>query len=720
MVRPILLLASLLSPIAAADSKLVLCCSAENDLYLALGGRQSPIVRCDTPLEAVTRAPHGGAILVLADGYPATRTKLGEAFFTAAEKKSLRLYIEFPEAVPGVEFGEPRTAGWERVVVAADGLGKPLNKLRILNAHACSYLPTKAGEPALVLGRVAGFDTAVYGLPKQQSPVLFPMREGRWWVATTKLSNFVTGRYETPEDWAAVWRFLLARVDPEGRHELRWQPVARPAYGRDEALTPIAEVEACRSAAAWYLNSGLLVGADGEAEIHRLLARGAEQLDPPTTGGTKADGRRGVLEGFASQIMPDGAQPRRLPIRADCNAESAMVLALEAWRVTGGADAASPARAREVAVNLLGYVYRGAPSWRGPRGDPRHPAFGLIAWGEVAPAWVVGNYGDDNARAILATISAAAALHSDAYDRPVLRALLANLRTTGRLGFRGDRVDVPALERFGWQHFHDAATVNDSPHFESGLWACYLWAHARTGEAEFLETAKKGIAALMAKYPDGWRLSDNLERARMLLCLAWLVRVEDTAEHRRWLDVVAADLLKSQRPASGALRERLGGAGRGHYRVPQSNEAYGTTETPLQQAPDDPVTDQLYTTGFALLGLHEAAAATSDAKLRRAEDALARYLCRIQIRSERRPELDGGWFRAFDDAAWAYRASSADIGWGAWCVEAGWGQAWTAATLALRQKGMTLWELTAASAIARQMEAVKAEMAKNDGGPWKP
>jgi (p)ppGpp synthase/HD superfamily hydrolase len=82
------------------------------------------------------------------------------------------------------------------------------------------------------------------------------------------------------------------------------------------------------------------------------------------------------------------------------------------------------------------------------------------------------------------------------------------------------------------------------------------------------------------------------------------------------MTAVATDLLKSQQ-SSGALREHIVGIkDGGHYSVPVSNEAYGTTETPLQQSPDDPVTDQLYTTGFALLGLHEAAAATNDANLK--------------------------------------------------------------------------------------------------------
>ena len=204
-----------------------------------------------------------------------------------------------------------------------------------------------------------------------------------------------------------------------------------------------------------------------------------------------------------------------------------------------------------------------------------------------------------------------------------------------------------------------------------------------------------------------------MERARMLLCLSWLVRLQDTPEHRHWLQVVAADLLKHQ-AASGAIHEWLGGTGGGHYRIPQSNEAYGTGETPLIQQNGDPASDQLYTTGFALLGLHEAAAATGDKSLRTAEDKLAEFLCRIQIRSQKIPYLNGAWFRAFDDRRWEFWSSSADIGWGAWSVESGWGQAWTAAVLGLRQKGTTFWDLTANPRIKALLPAVEAQMSMRD------
>ncbi len=95
----------------------------------------------------------------------------------------------------------------------------------------------------------------------------------------------------------------------------------------------------------------------------------------------------------------------------------------------------------------------------------------MIAWGGPAPAWNIANYGDDNARAMLATMFAAASLRSDRWDEPLLRALMANLRTTGKFGFRGERIDQGSLERHGWRHFHDGEAMHYSPHFEAYSWA---------------------------------------------------------------------------------------------------------------------------------------------------------------------------------------------------------------------------------------------------------
>jgi hypothetical protein len=272
---------------------------------------------------------------------------------------------------------------------------------------------------------------------------------------------------------------------------------------------------------------------------------------------------------------------------------------------------------------------------------------------------------------------------------------------------------MPALTEKGWRVYHDSPTVNYAPHFESYLWACNIWAYHHTHYKPFLDRTKTAIKMTMEAYPDGWRWRDSIERARMLLCLSWLVRLEDTEEHRTWLKTVAYDLLKIQQPC-GALEERVneeGGAG--HYFAPRSNEAYGTGETPLIQENGDPASDQLYTTGFALLGLHEASAATGDPVIKKAEDKLAEFLCRIQVHSDHYPNFDGAWFRAFDYGRWEYWASSGDAGWGAWSIESGWGMAWIAAVMGFRQMNTTLWDLTSNSRIADVFGEVHKEMLRS-------
>jgi hypothetical protein len=694
---PLLLPSGVLA--AAAAAGLTFCCNASNDLYAAVvaGGMEAP--RFETAADAVANAPDGSGVFLLADGYPKSTNVIGADVFRSARAKHLRLFVEFPAAYPGLTFGETQQAMWERAVVASDALrASGLDRLRILAVHGCSFTPvTGEGiEPVLSLARVAGFDTAVYGLPEKQFPLLFRTPGGDL-VATTKLSGFVTARYAPVAAWPAVWEYVLAQLDPSGKSPpLKTSPTVAPAYGRQDALPPDAERSAVTRFAAWVRRSGLLVAPQEKDAVYKLTAANAPPMDPPAADQPAGDGSLGVLEGFASQIRPDGQQNRYTALRADCNAEMAMTLAL------AGGD-----RNELVARNLLDFVYVKSDLCGGVRADPKHPAFGLIGWGSLSPAWIRANYGDDNARTLLATMLAAASLKSDAWDEAMLKGLLANLRTTGKFGFRGDRIDVPDLEKNGWRFYHDAATVNYALNFEAYLWACYLWAYQQTGEREFLDKAKTAIRMTMDAYPNGWRWGDNMERARMLLPLAWLVRVEDTPEHRAWVAKIAGELVGKQ-DACGAIPEHLGGDGKGggHYHTPASNDAYGTSETPLIQTNGDRVSDQLYTAGFALIGLHESFAATGDARLRAAEDKLAGYLVRIQVKSSKVPYLDGCWFRAFDFGKWDYWASSADIGWGAWSAEAGWCQAWTAATLALRARNTSMWELTDGSSIERQMPRV--------------
>jgi hypothetical protein len=661
---------------------LVFCCEVRNDLYRAL----SSVVACpryDRPMAAVEAAPAGGGVLLLADGYPENALALPDGLWERAAARRLRLYVEFPAALPDMEVGAARAAVLERGVVSSDFFGPELPALRILALHGCRFVPVRADTSHLVMARVAGFDEAVFGLPPETQPILFEHARGGALVATTKLSQFVTARYAPSAAWQSVWRAVLRWLAPgQDVPSLNWTATVRPSFGPDQALPPDAEPQALQRGSGWFQRSGLLARSSTAREV----TPGSGLLPP---GPARGDGTHGIGEGFAARIDCLGNQEVLANKRSDCNGESAMGIAF------GAAVADDPAAAA-IAGNILDYWFGQTIAAKGVRADPAHPAYGLVAWGITDWAWEKAFYGDDNARLLLGTIASAALLRTDRWDETILRCLLGNLRTTGRRGFRQDRIDLPDLEQHGWRRYYDAASTSYAPHYQAYLWACYLWAFRATGYQPFLERTENALRMTMAAYPEHWRWTNGIaqERARLLLPLAWLVRLRDTPEHRAWLHRVATDLLALQAPC-GALREQLGASGLGAYGPPRSNEEYGTNEATLMQTDGDPVCDLLYTTNFAFIGLHEAAAATGDSLYAVAADRLAAFLCRIQVRSEAHPELDGGWFRAFDFRRWEYWASSADAGWGAWSIETGWTQGWITAVFGLRALKTSFWELTA-------------------------
>jgi len=81
-----------------------------------------------------------------------------------------------------------------------------------------------------------------------------------------------------------------------------------------------------------------------------LARAGTETVAMPAASDHSGDGSLGILEGYASRINPDGSQPVRSVLRADCQAESAMVLAMDSADRT-------PRRSHVIARNLLDFTY---------------------------------------------------------------------------------------------------------------------------------------------------------------------------------------------------------------------------------------------------------------------------------------------------------------------------------------------------------------------------
>lgn len=71
------------------------------------------------------------------------------------------------------------------------------------------------------------------------------------------------------------------------------------------------------------------------------------------------------------------------------------------------------------------------------------------------------------------------------------------------------------------------------------------------------------------------------------------------------------------------------------------------------------------------MNLQLAFVATGEPVFKRLHERLLDFLSRIQLESED-VLLDGAWMRSFDFKQWEYYGSSADIGWGPYCVETGW------------------------------------------------
>lgn len=467
---------------AGANASWRIVARADNDVVRVLQAAGARIERFNDAATAAAQSPTGAGLLVLADSYPKQTTRLTPELFDQARNKRLRLYVEYPSFVPSLELGAPKTlkiGHWgnllERTVVASDAFGDALKKLRIVMIHDCHYLPVEFSQPHLVVARVAGYDEALYGLPKSGvHPILFEHPAGGVLVATTKLSQFVTARYAPLDAWEPVWRMILKWVQPDAEvPTLRWTPTVQPSFARDAELPTDVERQALHRGAEWYRKSGLLVHPSWQAHYDRPSNQGPPTSDwpdghragPVPRDAATGDGTLGLLEGFRSKIYYDGSQSVLWWRRADNHGESAGALAL------AGSVLKQPEFTR-IGLNLADWLTGQSVLYNGAFADPKHPAFGLAGWNDVPRYY--GNahgyhqlWGDDNARAWLGLLRTAAALPTERFDERLAQQLLAMLRLTGRKGFAPPHIDLPSLTSRGWQRHFNGSSEDLSPHYQA-------------------------------------------------------------------------------------------------------------------------------------------------------------------------------------------------------------------------------------------------------------
>ncbi|MBK8857103.1 MAG: hypothetical protein IPN11_05275 [Opitutaceae bacterium] len=291
-VRAGLLASSLLlgMPLLASTSPgtLFFSCRPDNDLFRVISARKEiQCVRFDLPREAVHAAPAGAGVLVLADGYPATTTTVEPAVFDEAAAKQLRLFIEYPAALPDLVAGTARRTSLENVVATSGVFGPNLQEMQLLAVHDCHFVELTSDRPLLVAAKVAGFDRAVYGLADTKAyPILFAHPTRDVLVSTTKLSQFITARYAPKDAMQAVWAYVLGWLQPgSATRVLDWTPTVRPTFGRDEALPVAAARQALIRGIDWHTKARMLLSEAGAQEYKRLFAEKEDQSRQPGRSG---------------------------------------------------------------------------------------------------------------------------------------------------------------------------------------------------------------------------------------------------------------------------------------------------------------------------------------------------------------------------------------------------------------------------------------------------
>lgn len=706
---------------SAEASSLHFVALESNDLYRVTGESLGTApARYDTALEAVNAAQPGDGVLILADGYPTQTTVVPDEIFVIAKRKGLKLYLEFPAVgTAGLQLAKPVTNSLKRLVVNQDGVLDGLQKMHILDPHECVYVPVQGEiEPQrqwLTLAKVAGYDTAVFGFTggAAPEPAVFthvdPKTGQEMLVATTGLSHVIRGRFAPVVRWDAFWESVLGQyMLPSRRIVLAWTPLMVPMYAKDAELPDDARMKAIEQGIAWYSDSRQFVHPDWIDIYHDRSRFGDTRVHQPwpERGLPVGDGSLGVLEGTANPIYPDGTQAIRWLVRGDDVGEAAMAFALHG-------RLANDAKSKQIATNLMTYLNDSALS-SGAKSDPASTVYGMRAWNASTNTNTF--YSDDIARVQIGQIGFIGAMDTDAWDELMATQILAVFRFTGTNGFWGEPRYDGTLENVDWRELHMTANnvaARAHPHFEAYKLAPLLWLYAHTGHEPLLERSRAALGHMVQALKDGrirWTNGVQQERARLIFPLAWLVRVDDTPEHREWLKYVVDEVLKNQQP-SGGIIEEVGGSG-GQYPPPASNDAFGTTEAPVIQENGDPGVDLLYTTNFAFKGLIEAEAVMDDPAVTQALEKLSDFLVRVQVKSEM-PELHGQWLRGFDFEKWDYWGSDSDLGWGIWGNQSGWTQSEIVAGLALVELNTSLWDVSHGSAIDKVFPAVYEQMFKS-------
>lgn len=432
-------------------------------------------------------------------------------------------------------------------------------------------------------------------------------------VCSFCLSNFIRARFSPVNAWRTVVTSLMSWLCGT---ELSFEGKFDNYYTANQESSLF---DTANSAVQWFERAGILL----------------------------KEGKEGVLEGLATEIMPDGSQKTADPIRTDCVGETAMAYFFD-YLATKNEQSLLRANTLEDFVYDKMQIKSGRFA-------------GMLRWTNVA--WCVC-YQDDMARAMFITLFKALYGKGREHLADCRAALGFLMDTTGPDGLRVARTDNLNMTDDDYRALHEKDGAFPCAHYNAFYLACLLLYGTMEHDEQCLAVGERGMRSLMKTYPHTVReQSETEELCRLLLPLSWLYYATGKEEDKQWLYTVLHDLEKMHHP-SGAYLEWDS-----DYSAACSKQEDG--ECSLLSRNGDPVADLLYSNNWVPLGLMQAYFVTGDTVFYDKFLEHSKFISRAQIHSGD-AQIDGAWARGFDTELMEVYGLPNDIGWGPWAIESGW------------------------------------------------
>lgn len=439
-------------------------------------------------------------------------------------------------------------------------------------------------------------------------------------LCSFRICNFIKSRFSPMNKWKSLINFIIGWV-------------------LDEKI----ELEI---GSGYYVNNITDISDDFNGELKKCVKKAIGWFDAADI--ILENGKKGVQEGFGTEIYADGTQKRSIYVRNDCTGETSMAFFAD-YMLTNNKVSL------EKSDNLEDFCYK---NMQIKSGDFK----GMLRWTNTA---FFVCYQDDVARVLIPSLLKTLFGGEKKHLNDCKSALDFLVKSTGTDGLRIARTDnINYLDSGNIEDLNKAPANFPSAHYNAFYLASLLLYSKISGESSYGEVGIKGLTSIMSVYPKTIReQSETQELCRLVLPLACLYYLTKSDLHKQWLYRIVDDMQKMKHK-SGAYLEWDS-----DYSANLSLTKYG--ECSLLTKNGDPVVDLLYSNNWLPLGFIFAYLVTKDEYFYNLFCENAEFMMKSQINSDNK-EINGAWARGFDVNLMEVFGLPNDVGWGPFSIESGW------------------------------------------------